>query len=441
MKNNGMWIAVTCLLAVAAGPVLASGFSIYEQSAKASGQAGAWVARADDAAAVWYNPASMVRLDGMNLQLGMNLITVGSDTELLSNDENWGLTAPTKFETEREDVTPLHLYFTHKISDRIAWGLGINNPFGLVSSWEDQPVTLSHRRAELHTFLVNPNVAFAVNDNWSLAVGLTYLYADIKEFSRDIDQAPLLEPLPGPMPENTIGRSDLTGDGDDWGWDIALLYKTDEWSFGFTFRSELSPDIEGNVAFTDIDPLLREGGAYGIDLFPSGPGSAALDLPAQAAIGAAWNVSDVWTLEFDITWAGWSSFEELAIDFENETEIPGVFIPVVQDEVRRQDWNDTNALRLGSSVKLAENHELRFGALVDQAPVPRHTLRPSIPDSDRKAVTFGYGLKAGNFNLDFYYMPLWFDEVYARGDFEEGVIDGTYTSFTHLAGVTANVKF
>ena len=55
------------LIAVAAAlfatvPAMASGFSIYEQSAKASGQAGAWVARADDAAANWYNPAALVKL-------------------------------------------------------------------------------------------------------------------------------------------------------------------------------------------------------------------------------------------------------------------------------------------------------------------------------------------------------------------------------------------
>ena len=81
MSKRGLLLAAACVALVAAGPALASGFSIYEQSAKASGQAGAWVARADDAAANWYNPAALTRMDGMQIQFGINLITVGSDSE------------------------------------------------------------------------------------------------------------------------------------------------------------------------------------------------------------------------------------------------------------------------------------------------------------------------------------------------------------------------
>lgn len=437
MRRSGMLIAGVCLLAIAAAPAMASGFSIYEQSAKASGQAGAWVARADDAAAVWYNPAAITRLDGMNVQFGVNLITVGSDTELTSSDMAWGLMEETEFETDQDNATPIHLYFTQKINDRVAWGLGINNPFGLVSAWEDLPVTLSHRRAELHTFLVNPNVAFALNDNWSLAVGATYLFADVKEFARDIDQSALL--MQAPM--TVVGGSDLSGDGNDLGWDVAAHYKTDRWSFGFTYRSELSPEIEGDVVFSDIHPALEA-------LFPNGPGTAVLNLPAQAAIGVAWDIGPDWTMEFDITWAEWSSFKELEIDFVNETSVlvevaPDVFVdvPVVEDIVLREDWSNTRAIRLAAAWRVAEGHELRFGALTDEGPGTGDTLRPSIPDADRRSVTFGYGLTTGNWNIDFYYMPLWFDTIIANGDAEEGIIDGTYSSFTHLAGVTANFKF
>jgi long-chain fatty acid transport protein len=441
MSKCGIWIMAACLLVLSATPVLASGFSIYEQSAKASGQAGAWVARADDAAANWYNPAAMVHLDGMQVQFGLNLITVGSDTELNSSDIEWGLIEPAEFETDRDDATPLHFYFAQKINDKLAWGVGLNNPFGLVSAWTDIPVTLSHQRAELHTFLLNPNVAYAINDRWSAAVGVTYIFADIKEFSRHIDQSSLLS-LP---PLSVIGESDLSGDGDDWGWDVALHYKQERWSFGFTYRSELSPLIEGNVVFSDINAAL---GPEGLDLFPNGPGCATLNLPEQAAIGVAFQTGPKWTVELDLTWAGWDTFRELVIDFENETFVtvevaPDVFVdvPVVEDITLREDWSDTHAVRLGAAYELAENHELRFGALMDQAPVPSDTLRPSIPDADRDSVTVGYGYSNANWNFDFYYMPLWFDTKIAEGEAAEGVIDGTYTSFTHLLGATFNYRF
>src|SRR5512139_2247462 len=103
------------LIAVAAAllatvPALASGFSVYEQSAKASGQAGAWVARADDAAANWYNPAALVWLEGSNFHFGANLITIGRDTTLTSADPVYGLPAEgVKFDSATNNETPVNL--------------------------------------------------------------------------------------------------------------------------------------------------------------------------------------------------------------------------------------------------------------------------------------------------------------------------------------------
>ena len=443
MRKIGLWAVAACLLAIAAGPALASGFSIYEQSAKASGQAGAWVARADDAAACWYNPAAMVHLDGMQVQFGVNLITVGSDTEFVSGDPFWGLNPedPTTFKTEGSTATPIHLYFTQSVNEKLAWGIGVNTPFGLVTEWTDLPVTLSSRKAELHSFVVNPNIAYKFNEQWSGAIGLDYMLADVKNFSRDIDQSSLL----GMDPLSVVGMMNLSGDGNDIGWNMALHYNGPKFLFGFTYRAELSPEIDGDVEFTDIYSAL---GPDGLDLFPDGPGTATLDLPAQAVIGFAVPAGEKWTVEFDVSWAGWSSFEELALDFENETsievELPVrqvIEVPVVEDITLREDWDDTFCFRLGTAWKMNERHELRFGALYDQAPVPVDTMRPSIPDADRTAVTFGYGFSGQKWNLDAYYMPLFFDDITSNGEMSEGVINGTYSSFVHLLGMTVNVRF
>ena len=42
----------------------AAGFALPEQSASAMGMSSAFVGQADDASAVWYNPAGMTQLDG-----------------------------------------------------------------------------------------------------------------------------------------------------------------------------------------------------------------------------------------------------------------------------------------------------------------------------------------------------------------------------------------
>jgi len=201
----------------------------------------------------------------------------------------------------------------------------------------------------------------------------------------------------------------------------------------------MSPEVEGDVRFAGLPESLGEG----IPGFVDTPVKATLDLPAQAAIGAAWDVAEGWEMEFDISWAGWSSFEALAIDVANETA-------VVFDQMLVENWDDTMCFRLGAAWDMAEQHQLRFGLLYDQSPVPKDTLRPSIPDADRWAPTFGYGYKGEKWDIDAYYMPLFFKDITAVGDpankpgmtlLPDGVIDGKYSSFVHLLGVTFNVRF
>ena len=136
MSQTRGWISLAVVCALATGPVLASGFSIYEQSAKASGRAGAWVARADDAAANWYNPAALVRLDGgFQVQFGINLIPSGKDSDFTVTDPYYRATVgqlpPATYSGVENLATPINLYFSHKVSDRIAWGVGV---FGFMTS-------------------------------------------------------------------------------------------------------------------------------------------------------------------------------------------------------------------------------------------------------------------------------------------------------------------
>lgn len=86
---------------LAAGPALASGFASYENGAKASAQGGAWVARADDASANWYNPAALVHVAGGEVQFGFNYLDIGSNTQFSPSPgvsfEAWGHTRAIHF--------------------------------------------------------------------------------------------------------------------------------------------------------------------------------------------------------------------------------------------------------------------------------------------------------------------------------------------------------
>ncbi|MBZ0113292.1 MAG: outer membrane protein transport protein [Thermoanaerobaculia bacterium] len=423
-SRTSLGLTLLALLATASS-LLASGFAIPEQSAKASGLAGAWVAGADDAAANWYNPAALVWLDETEVQFGFNAITVGGDTEFLVNDPSFGVFQDTTFEPEGSIETPVHLYYAQKVGQRGAFGFGITTPFGLVTDWTERPVTFAAAKAELQTFVLNPNFAYQLTEYWSIAIGLDYILADIKSFSREVPIDLDGNPLNG---FEVIGHSNLTGDGNDIGWNLAIHKKAPGLDFGLTYRSELTPTIEGTIDYDNFGPLAS--------FFPSSPGSADLNLPAQAAIGIAVSPGGAWSYEFDINWTGWSTFDALVIDIENE--VPGfsedLFIP--------EDWDDTMAYRFGMA-RSSGNHEWRFGALFDEGAVPANRLRPSIPDADRTGGTIGFGFEGAKWNIDAYYLALFFsDQAAERTDAgSEGVVLGDYKSFANLAGLTFSRRF
>lgn len=414
VRGLGLVLALACLPALAS----ASGFSIYEQGAKASGLAGAYVALADDASANWYNPANLVWLEGTQFQLGGNLITVGGNTEFTAQDPSFGLFTPTTFEPESSIETPINVYYTTKVNNNIAWGVGLTTPFGLVTEWTQRPVTFSAQKSELQTFVLNPNIAFRMTQNVSIAIGVDYMFADVPEFSREV-------PVPGTP---IVGFSKLTGDGDETSWNVALSYKGNGSAFGFTYRDGFDLELDGNIEYSGFGPVAG--------FFPSTPGLASIGLPAQAAAGYGFQVGQNMTVEVDVAWAEWSSFDAIRIDLANETLFS-------RDLEIVENWDDTMSYRIGVNWTGGGNSEWRFGAVLDESPIPVEYLRPSIPDADRTGLTIGYGYKGNKIDVDLYYMALDFDEITAvpGAPESEGVIAGTYDSFTHLAGIGVNWRF
>src|SRR3989442_8611650 len=115
-KVTGFILAALALCLLASGAVLGSGYSIYEQGARAMANAGAFTARADDPSALFFNPAGIVQLDGIRLNFGTNAIFLtGSEFESSS-----GPTTGQEFDQAGNAAWPSSLYYTHKLNDRWA---------------------------------------------------------------------------------------------------------------------------------------------------------------------------------------------------------------------------------------------------------------------------------------------------------------------------------
>jgi len=414
---------------------LASGFHIYEQGAKASGQAVAFIARADDASANWYNPAAITQFDSALISIGVSGVFLG-DTQFESKMDRVN---PFLFSGGTDDMvdntgTPIHLYYVQPLGQRFALGVGVTTPFGLVSEWpKGSDVRFSARKSDLETVVANVNGAFEFGCGWSGAVGVDYLMADLKDFGRNVSLRTINPQLSDEPYVN------LSGDGDDFGWNAAVHFKGESFFFGAMYRSGYSVGLEGDLEFSGVPAIPIGEGATLKDLFPNTPGSGTLELPAMYGAGIGWAPNRNWEFEFDVHAIQWSDFEELKVDLKKNT-------PALADLYLDEDWENTFSYRFGTSYAFGRDlgNEIRAGVYIEDSAIPTRTLRPSIPDGDRTGASIGYGYKGKNFSIDAYYMYIWIDDVSTSlSEFlnDNSVVWGTYKSSLSLLGVTAGFSF
>jgi len=385
---------------------------------------GAMTARASDPSAVYFNPAGIMGLQGVQAMAGTTAILLRGGTYNTPGTN-------TRYDQADNVTYPTYLYVTQRVNARWGWGVGINTPSGVKTEWGATfPGRFISLEASLAVVNANLNVAAALGRGWSAALGFDYSSIDVKTLTRNIDLAPL--GFPG-----SEGLSRLSGTGTDIGWNAAIRWEGKSgWRWGGTYRSELNPEISGSVEFEDIPAPLQP-------LFPSGGADATLPLPAMAATGIAYLWGAGWEAEADVVWTGWSAFEVLNIDIENTTSFMGT--PIVSDVHNEEDWINSFSFRFGAARHLSQVHTLRLGMYFDRTPVSADHLRPRLPDANRTSVQVGYGYGAarGVF-LDAAYQAIFFEDRTATGDPNDAsnpVLPGTYGNFLSRIGLSVGWRF
>lgn len=488
MRSLSRLVVVVALL-VSAPFVLASGFHVYEQGGKASGQAVAFIARADDASAMYYNPAAIAKFDTPRAMAGFSLAFLGGTDftagplgpELAAASPFGSAGFPRLFDTGKIDMldnTPIppHAAYAQRIGDsRYYIGFFVGAPFGLVTEWGPEAYTrYAAVKADLRVVDVAINGAVDFGGGWSGSLGIDYVMASLRDFSRD--QFIPVSPAPG-ITYFVDTRSNLKGDGNDWGWNGAVHFKNKDWAFGAVYRSkiDISADIDATFdplrMYTFVAPETDLPPTSGIGLIsipfndaiaagvrgqlPSGPATGDLRLPATYGLGLAYLGLDKWEFELDVNRIEWSHFDKIPLDFKNNTS-------VLTDTAVIENWEDTTSIRFGMAYSINDMHQLRLGGYVEDSAIPTKTLRPSVPDSDRTALTLGYGLTWGKISFDLYWLHIMTDEItvgladrdlatpgptpterarYLISLVSEQSRVGKYESTIDLVGLTASYKF
>jgi long-chain fatty acid transport protein len=440
-------LAVLWILAFSATSATAAGFRLPEAGAKAMGMGMAFTAQADDPSAIYYNPAGIVQLEGQNVMIGVTYIKEnGSEfTGTTPLTLNTGTGAfDVKSETQKDlDFFVPNAYWTRKASPNFAYGVGVFVPFGLGQEYEDRQTSIFRNQAtkvEIMTFVVNPTVAWKVSDILSLGAGIDFMYGKAK-----LSQAGVLRLGVAPLDQVNIFQVDLEGDGTAWGYNFgALLLPSKNWKVGVSYRSPFRLDIkDADVEIRNINstiplPTFTAAQIFGGTSFDT-KASTTINMPATAALGIAY-VRDRLTLEADLDWTFWHSFQSLAIDIQNNT-------PLLPDATRPENWRDVMAFRAGAEYRVTDPFAIRAGFAYDPTPVRAETLSPLLPDADRLnyMVGAGYKYKSWTFDGSYFYVDKKDRTVNNQQNLAGSSIgsgfNGTWAGDAHLVALDIGYRF
>ena len=378
-------VVVVLVLLFTASTSFAGGFRLPEAGAKAMGMGFAFTAQADDPSAIYFNPAGLTQLKGQNVMVGLTYVREkGADFT--------GTTPLTGGATETQKDLNFYIpnaYYTRTTnSGNVAYGVGVFAPFGLGQEYKDKNTSIFRNqitKIDLQTIVVNPTIAFKVNEALSVGFGIDYMWGKAK-----LDKTPVA-PGVGNL-YNTELESDWGLDGDAWGYNFGLLLKpTEKFRIGANFRSPFTLKIkDADVIISNTSP------AYGSGLLGPTPSSTkastTIAMPATFALGAAYTIGRL-TVEADADWTFWHSFGSLPIIIQNQ-------VPTLFSTDSPKQWEDVVAFRVGVEYRVTDPLALRAGFVYDPTPVPASTMGPELPDSNKLDYMLGAGYKIGALTID-----------------------------------------
>jgi long-chain fatty acid transport protein len=384
----------------------AGGFQLAEQSAEALGMASAVSASTVAPDAVWYDPAALVFVDGVQASL--------SGTAYLGSSQFTPRGEGDAIDAEPTRQLVPSFFASARVSDRIAVGLGVAVPFGLGVEWPHDWVGRDYGiESSLMVVDFNPVVAFKLLPKLSIAAGF-----DLMRGAVDLERG-----LP------TAGTDTVRISGDAWGFgaNVALLYRIvpEQLHLALSYRSRARLKLGGQADFEVTEPV------FSTRLFDQ-RGSATLTLPDVITLGAMFRPDPRVRIGLDANAVLWSTFDRIPIDFAD---------PATPDAQLVPDYHDTVNVRLGAEWSTpVRGLRARIGLIVDPNPAPETGLSPSLPDGMRLDASAGVGYHGPSLGIDAGYMLVIFLRSDARAPSDPTQApqspEGSYRTTAHLIGLT-----
>ena len=473
MKNLTVYIwSLPALVAVMAaclpGLAWASNFQLTEQSVTSLGSAhAAGAAYANDASSIWYNPAGLTRLHDPELDAGLSVIRVGfafTPTTAVDAAGN-PLTGNNGGNPGKLGAVPF-IYYSTPLNDKLAFGIGLGVPFGLATSYNANSI---FRYQAIYTSVtvlnLNPTLAYKFNDHWSAGFGVDIQKMDVK-LTNDVDFGAVcfaeVNPVNctgmGLVPQGHDGFFQGTASNTHTGFNFGVLWQDAATRVGFSYRSRVKHSLTGSASFTNVPALFASQG-----LFQTQGISADFTTPQIVSLSLYQQLDSQWSLMADWSYTGWSSFQNLTINFASYNPSSGTGQPPVTVD---EGLSNSNRFAVGANYKFNDQWTFRGGVALDKSPVPNpsapcNTATPPnfatcnnavnasrtarLPDADRKWIAVGASWKVSEHSQwDIGYAHLFINShiPFAQLDSSSGdYISGQYKADADILGIQYIYKF
>lgn len=361
-----------------------AGYYLPNQDAFATAKGNAFIATADSAAAVFYNPAGLTQLERSEAQVGLYSIQLGHE-----------ITTPAggKYRNKAEWQAAPQIFYAEPLSDGWAWGLGLNSPWGLGNDWgNDTPFRTVITEARLAYLSATVALGYQVSDTLSIGASVSGNYADLT-----------LEQGLGFMPGDYLRYE---GDGVAVSGAISARWQPHEkHAFGLIFSSPSTFDLEGRATSNVLSN-----------------GSAEMEFmtPMRIAFGYSFRPAPGWNIEANIEWLDWDSLDTLELD-SAPAPLGTVDVPF--------HWKSNFIYEIGASYTTESGYRFAVGYDYNSGVQTDPSYNPGVGDADHHWLNAGFG-RLSEEGLS------WFLT------YQFGYSDHSVTgSVPNLAGQTANGKY
>jgi len=393
-----------CLCSVT---LLGGGYQVRLQGHKQTGIGLIGTPFAFDASSIFYNPGSLALYDGKYS------ISVGA-SGIMSNHIFQKEATNYQARTENPLGTPFFGYFSIKIKDKIAVGIGVYTPFGSSAKWSDDWAgRYLIRDISLSAIYIQPTVAYQYKGKFGIGAGFVYAIGNV-----ELNKA---------LPYSETSKANLKGKATNYGFNAGVFYKPiEKLSIGIDYRSQIMMKLEGGDATFTVPSALSTS-VPAINKF-----NAELPLPANLDFGLAYEINEKFLLAAEVNWVMWNTYKSLDFEFEVSGDLLNTQNP--------REYKDSWITRLGGQYKLNDMFTFRAGIYYDPSPANEKYFTPETVTLNTIAFTLGATITpVKGLEIDLSYLEL--HGLEADKTYEPDNFSGTYKTMTFIPGIGLSYRF